>query len=137
MQNLDPVVGGSIGSENRTDILEIPRTDRLLDSMLVEEFHESHKTCLRDLLLHCFALDGLDFGMGGFLLCFRQRVDVVEDVGALVDGEGGAHLAEHVILRFTWESISGLGLCSSLMGCYTVGFDLSPCSGKWDGEQEI
>ena len=27
---------------------------------------------------------------------------MVEDVGAFVDGEGGAHLAEHVVLGFAW-----------------------------------
>lgn len=27
---------------------------------------------------------------------------MVEDVGAFVDGEGGAHFAEHVVLGFAW-----------------------------------
>lgn len=68
--------------------------------MAIEEFHQRDEACLRDLLLHGSALDGLDFGVGFFLLGGRERVDVVEDVDPFVDGERGAHFAEHVVLRF-------------------------------------
>lgn len=37
-----------------------------------------------------------------------QGVDVVEDVDTLVDGEGGAHFAEHVVLGLAWEEVLGL-----------------------------
>lgn len=79
-------------------LLEIPRANPLLHALLVEELHQGHEACLRDLQFHGFALDGLDFGVRGFLLRRWQRVDVVEDVGALVDAQSGAHFAEHVVL---------------------------------------
>ena len=70
--------------------------------MLIQKLHQGYEACLWDLQFHGFALDGLDFGVRGFLLRRRERVDVVEDVGAFVDGEGGAHFAEHVVLGFAW-----------------------------------
>ena len=78
--------------------------------MLVEELHQGHKACLRDLQFHGFALDGLDFGVRGFLFRGREGVDVVEDVGAFVDGQGGAHFAEHVVLGFAFGLLLDRGL---------------------------
>jgi hypothetical protein len=44
--------------------------------------------------------------VGGFLLGRGgEGVDVVEDVGGLVDGEGGAHFGEHVVLGFAFEEV--------------------------------
>jgi hypothetical protein len=68
------------------NLLEIPRTDPLFHAKLVEKLHQGHQACLRDLQLHGFALDGLDFRVSLFLLRGGQRVDVVEDVGAFVYG---------------------------------------------------
>lgn len=71
--------------------------------MAIEKLHQRGEACLRDLLFHGSALDGLDFAVGFFLLGGRERVDVVEDVSSFVDGERGAHFAEHVVLGFACE----------------------------------
>lgn len=42
-------------------------------------------------------MSGFPLGFGG------QGGDVLEDVGGIVDGEGGAHFGEHVVLGFAWE----------------------------------
>ena len=41
---------------------------------------------------------------------------MVEDVGAFVDGEGGAHFAEHVVLGFACEGFLVLGSMERLGG---------------------
>lgn len=84
--------------------LEIPRAYPLPHAVLVQELHQRQQACLRDLQFHGTALDGLDFGVGFILLgCGGQGVDVVEDVGGLVDAEGGAHFAKHVVLGFAYD----------------------------------
>lgn len=55
---------------------------------------------------HGGTLDGPDFFVGGGLLGLGEGVDVVEDVGCFCDGEGGAHLGEHVVLGEAWVCVS-------------------------------
>ena len=84
--------------------LEIPRADPLLHALAIQVLHQRHQPGLRHLQFHGAALDGLDFGVGGFLFGRGgEGVDVVEDVDGFVDGEGGAHFAEHVVLGFACE----------------------------------
>ena len=81
--------------------VEISCADGFLDGFGLEVGHEFEQAGLRCLHGHGGALDGDDFGHGGVLLGGGgQGPDVLEDVGGFGDAEGGAHLAEHVVLRF-------------------------------------
>lgn len=97
----------SISLQLRIDLLKVPRTNALFDIVLVEKSHQLHKPGLRNLLLHCSALDCLDLGMRIFLLLGRQTVDVIQDVDRFVDVERAAHFAEHVVLWFALLAYRG------------------------------
>lgn len=64
--------------EDRANILEIARTDRLLYALLVQKPHQLPQPLLRNLLSHAFSLDRLDFREGFVLFRLREGVDVVE-----------------------------------------------------------
>jgi hypothetical protein len=57
----------TLNKTTKHSLLEIPGTDPLLHALLIKELHQGYKTRLRDLQFHGFALDGLDFGVRGFL----------------------------------------------------------------------
>lgn len=71
--------------------LEVPRAYALGDAAVVEVVHQLDEARLRLLARHGAALDGADLVEGGVLLVGRgELVDVVEDVGFLVDAQGGS-----------------------------------------------
>lgn len=77
---------------------EVPRTDALGYILGFQVGHQGHEAGLRFLVHHGCALDGADLFEGFFAFGGGQGVAVVEDVGGFGDVEGGAHLAEHVVL---------------------------------------
>lgn len=79
-------VGGNGGNS-----LEIPRTDPLPHPSAFEITHQLAESLLRLLFQHRGAFDGADGGHGGFLLGGGgEGIDVVEDVDAFGDAEGGS-----------------------------------------------
>ena len=70
--------------------LEIPRTYPFPHAPQPQILHQRHEARLRFLRRHGGALDGADFFHRFFLRREGKRVDVVEDVGAAGDGEGGS-----------------------------------------------
>jgi hypothetical protein len=86
---------------SQVNLLEIPRAYPLPHAVLIQELHQCQQPSLWDLQFHSAALNGLDLGMGLFLLdCGGQGVDVVEDIDRFVDAQRRAHFAEHVVLGF-------------------------------------
>lgn len=66
-------------------VLEIPGADALGHTPVVEVVHQLDQAPLRLLRSHGLPLDGADLLEGGVLLLGRKCVDVVEDVGGLVN----------------------------------------------------
>ena len=110
--------------EDRKDLLEIPRTQTHTYASALEVGDQFVEAGLGLLFDHGGGFDGPDGGLGFFLGRVGEGVDVVEDVGGFVDGEGGSrdwvevgfgvawegkgkrkipHLLEHVGLRFASE----------------------------------
>lgn len=72
------------------NLLEIPRTQTHADASTLEVGDQFVEARLGLLVDHGGGFDGADGGLGLFLGGVGERVDVVEDVGGFVDGEGGS-----------------------------------------------
>lgn len=89
--------------------IKVAGADAPPDTPRIEIRHELDEAWLWLLEAHGAALDGADGFVGGGLLVGGEGVDVFEDVDGFVDGEGGAHFGEHVVLGEAWGDRVRLG----------------------------
>lgn len=87
--------------------IKVAGADPLGHGSGLEVVHQREEARLRRLGGHGFGLDGADLLERRFLLGGGERVDVVEDVNTFGYGEGGAHLAEHIVLGYAGGSVRG------------------------------